>query len=154
MLCPICGFESSKVLESRTSSDKSSIRRRRECEGCQKRYTTYEKIEMVPLFVIKKNGAREEYSRDKLLNSIMMACKKCAIPEGIIEEIADRIELDLSIYGKREISTIYLGERILDTLKNINEVAYLRYLSIFREFKSAEDFRNEINSLSKQLSFV
>ncbi len=75
MLCPFCGFESSKVLESRTSSDKSSIRRRRECENCQKRFTTYEKIELVPLFVIKKNGAREEYSREKLLSSVMTACK-------------------------------------------------------------------------------
>lgn len=154
MLCPICGFESSKVLESRTSADKSSIRRRRECEGCQKRFTTYEKIELVPLFVIKKNGAREEYSRDKLLSSVMNSCKKCAIPAGIMEEIVDRLEVDLSIHGKREISTVYLGEHILESLKSINEVAYLRYLSIFREFKSAEDFRNEISSISKQLSFV
>lgn len=154
MLCPFCGHESSKVLESRSTAEKSSIRRRRECESCQKRFTTYEKIEFFPLTIIKKNGLREEYSRNKLFNSISLACNKCDVDIEIIEDLIDTLELELSISSKREISSFYLGERILEELKKIHPVAYLRYVSVFRQFNNIEDFMKEIKNFDRQLSFV
>ena len=154
MLCPFCGFESSKVLESRSTSERTSIRRRRECENCQKRFTTYEKIELIPLLVIKKNGSREEYSRDKLINSVLKACNKCEVDVQTIQEIINNIELEISISGKKEVNTVFLGENILEFLKDLNEVAYIRYLSVFKEFKTINEFVNELNTLNKQATLV
>jgi len=154
MLCPFCGHESSKVLESRSTAEKSSIRRRRECENCQKRFTTYEKIEFLPLIIIKKNGSREEYSRNKLFNSINLACNKCDINIDIIEDLIENIELEFSISAKREISSFYLGEKVLEELKKIDMVAYLRYASVFKQFKNIEDFISEIKNFDRQLTLV
>ncbi|MDD3014545.1 MAG: transcriptional regulator NrdR [Candidatus Gastranaerophilales bacterium] len=154
MLCPFCGHESSKVLESRSTAEKSSIRRRRECENCQKRFTTYEKIEFFPLIIVKKNGSREEYSRSKLFNSINTACNKCDINIDIIEDLIDNIEFEFSLSGKKEISSFYLGEKILEELKNIDMVAYLRYVSVFKQFKNIEDFVIEIKNFDRQLALV
>jgi len=154
MLCPYCNHESSKVLESRSTGEKSSIRRRRECENCQRRFTTYEKIEFFPLTIIKKNGLREEYSRNKLIKSINLACSKCNIKTGIIEDLADNLELELYMLSKREISSFYLGEKILEELKKIDTVAYIRYASVFRQFKNIEDFLTEIRNFDIQLSLV
>jgi len=151
MLCPYCSFENSKVLESRTTSEKSSIRRRRECEKCQKRFTTYEKIELAPLIVLKRNGSREEYSREKLFGSLISACSKSNIHVETLYDIIDEIEIELSQLGRREISTFYLGEKILEVLKDLNEIAYIRYASIFKEFKTLDDLTKEINQLRKQL---
>jgi len=154
MLCPFCGHESSKVLESRSTAEKSSIRRRRECESCQKRFTTYEKIEFFPLIIIKKNGSREEYSRNKLFTSINTACNKCDIDIDYIEDLIDNIELEFSISSKREISSFYLGKKVLEELKKIDMVAYIRYVSVFKQFTSIEDFENEIKKFDRQLILV
>src|SRR3989339_252336 len=144
MLCPFCGWENSKVLESRTTAERSSIRRRRECEKCQQRFTTYEKIEFAPLMILKRNGAREEYSREKIFNSILTSCSKCGIHIEIIDEIISKIEADLQLAGKREVSTYYLGERILEYLRELNEIAYIRYLSIFKQLKTLDDLAHEL----------
>lgn len=154
MLCPFCGYESSKVLESRTTAEKTSIRRRRECESCQKRFTTYEKIELVPLLIVKKNNIKEEFSREKLFDSINKACNKCEIERKIIDDIIDSIELELSMSGKKEIPSSFIGHKILESLKNLNEIAYARYLSVFREFKSIDEFVQEIQSINKDTSCV
>lgn len=154
MLCPFCGYESSKVLESRSTAEKSSIRRRRECESCQRRFTTYEKIELMPILVIKKNGSREEYQREKLFSSIIKACNKCDIPLRTIDELIDSIELDFSLSGKREINSLNLGEKVLTALKALSEIAYIRYLSVFREFKTIDDFMQELKSLTRQMSLL
>ncbi|OGI27626.1 MAG: transcriptional regulator NrdR [Candidatus Melainabacteria bacterium RIFOXYA12_FULL_32_12] len=152
MLCPFCGYENSKVLESRTTAEKSSIRRRRECENCQQRFTTYEKIEFSPILVLKRNGSREEYSREKLFNSVINACSKCDIHVEIIDEIINDIES--SIAGKREVSSFYIGERILEALKELNQIAYIRYLSVFKRYKTLDDLLEEIQELKEATSTV
>ena len=154
MLCPFCGWENSKVLESRTTAERSSIRRRRECEKCQQRFTTYEKIEFAPLMILKRNGAREEYSREKIFNSILTSCSKCGIHIEIIDEIISKIEADLQLAGKREVSTYYLGERILEYLRELNEIAYIRYLSIFKQLKTLDDLAHELEKFKRQVSLV
>jgi len=154
MLCPYCENENSRVLESRTTAEKSCIRRRRECEKCLQRFTTYEKIEFAPLTVLKKNGAREEYSREKLLSSIINSANKCEVNIEHIELMIDKIELDFSIAGKREVTSLLLGEKVLDKLKAINEIAYIRYLSAFKRLKNLEELMNEINCLTKEAMLV
>ncbi|MEW5818650.1 MAG: transcriptional regulator NrdR [Cyanobacteriota bacterium] len=140
MLCPFCSYENSKVLESRTTTDKTSIRRRRECERCQKRFTTYERAEKMPVLVIKRDGSREDFSREKLLNSVKKACHKCDISYQQIEEFVESIENELANIGRREISSNILGKLILDNLKELEEVAYVRYSSIYNKFNCVEDF--------------
>lgn len=154
MLCPYCEHESSRVLESRTTAEKSCIRRRRECERCQKRFTTYEKIEFAPLTVLKKNGSREEYSREKLLSSIIRSANKCEVNIEDIELMIDKIELELSILGKKEVLSSVLGEKIIEKLKAINEIAYIRYLSAFKKIKSFDELILEIKMASEQSKSV
>lgn len=144
MLCPYCENESSRVLESRTTAEKSCIRRRRECEKCQQRFTTYEKIEFTPLYVLKRNGTREEYSREKLINSIIRAANKCPINIESILQVTDKIELELSICGKRDVQSSMLGEKILEKIKSLNEIAYIRYLSAFKKFANLDELMEEI----------
>jgi len=152
MICPFCGYENSKVLESRTTAEKSSIRRRRECESCQQRFTTYEKIEFSPLLVLKRNGSREEYSREKLFNSVLTACSKCDIHVEIIDEIITDIETSVS--GKREISSFYLGEKLLEALKELNQIAYVRYLSVFKRIKTLDELLTELKEYREQTTLV
>ncbi|EKE04370.1 MAG: hypothetical protein ACD_20C00085G0027 [uncultured bacterium] len=152
MICPFCGYENSKVLESRTTAEKSSIRRRRECERCQQRFTTYEKIEFSPLLVLKRNGSREEYSREKLFNSVLTACSKCDIHVEIIDEIITDIETSVS--GKREISSFYLGEKLLEALKDLNQIAYVRYLSVFKRIKTLDELLTELKEYREQTTLV
>jgi len=146
MQCPFCGNEQTKVLESRTKNDEPCIRRRRECESCKRRFTTYERIEIVPVQIIKRNGSREEYNQQKLLKSILKCCDRCEMPTDQVYEIADQIECELNHSGKKEITSIEIGERILDALKKINTIAYLRYLLIFRHFSSVDEVIAEINA--------
>jgi len=146
MICPFCRNEDTKVLESRLSSEKTCIRRRRECENCQQRFTTYERVEVSPVMVVKKNKTKEEYSREKIIKSISSSCVKYEIEQEIIQEIAARIEFEISLPGKKEISSTYLGEKILEYLKPVNEIAYLRYLSVFKKFETIEDIYKEIKS--------
>jgi len=153
MICPFCSHEDTKVLESRMSSEKACIRRRRECENCQQRFTTYERVEIHPVIVIKKNKSKEEYSREKIIKSIANSCVKCEIEQEIIEEIAARIEFGISLPGKKEITSAYIGEKVLEYLKPVNEMAYLRYLSVFKKFKTIEELYKELNNSEKTLLY-
>lgn len=144
MICPYCRNENTKVLESRTSSEKTSVRRRRECENCRERFTTYEKFEINPVMVIKKNKSKEEFSRGKIIESIAASCMKSGTADEIIQEIAARIEFEISLPGKKEITSNYIGEKVLQYLKPINETAYLRYLSVFKNFETINELCREV----------
>jgi transcriptional repressor NrdR len=154
MLCPYCKYENTKVLESRTSAEKSSIRRRRECENCEKRFTTYERVEIMPVTVIKKNGSREDYSRKKVFTSIKLACHKCDFSLEQIEQIVENVENELAQTGKREINSSILAKLVLEQLKMLEHTAYLRYASIHNNFKNVEDFINEANILLAESSIA
>jgi len=149
MICPFCSNENTKVLESRLSCEKTSIRRRRECENCYKRFTTYERIENYSILVVKKDKSKEKFSRDKLIKSISDASKKTSISGIMIEKIAESVESELLITGKKEINSSYIGEKILEHLKDTNEIAYLRYLSVFRYYENIEELLNDIKNSAK-----
>lgn len=147
MYCPFCKQRESRVLESRLSEENTSIRRRRECESCQKRFTTYERAESLRLLVVKNSGNREPYSRDKLLAGIATACCKTSVCAQQIEELIDTLELELQMAGKREIQSSQLGELVLAKLQKLNQVAYVRFASVYRQFQSVEDFVSELSRL-------
>jgi len=144
MLCPFCGNENTKVLESRQSREKTSIRRRRECEDCLKRFTTFERFEVYSLMVVKKDRTKEKFSREKILKSISNACIKTHVSPHLIEKIAESIEVEASKANRKEISTGFIGKKVLSHLKDINEIAYLRYLSIFKGYTNLEELLNEM----------
>ena len=146
MKCPYCGSENLKVVDSR-SADDGSIRRRRQCEECKKRFTTYEKIETLPLMVIKKDNSREFFDRDKLINRIMRATYKRPVSPEQIEAIADDIENKALNSFDREISSRDIGERVMEKLKDLDEVAYVRFASVYREFKDVNSFMQELRKL-------
>lgn len=148
MYCPFCQQKDSRVLESRMSEEKTSIRRRRECESCKKRFTTYERVESMQLLVIKNSGNREPYSREKLSAGLLTACRKTTVSAAQIEEVLDGLELELQILGKREIPSSQLGELVLSRLRLLNEVAYVRFASVYRQFQSVEDFIRELHALA------
>lgn len=147
MKCPYCGYGESKVVDSRSTDDKTAIRRRRECLSCNKRYTTYEKIENVPLLVIKKNMSREYFDRSKILNGLMKACQKRPVSRKQIEEIADEIERKISSNVLTEINSSDIGEMIMESLKKVDEVSYVRFASVYRQFKDINTFMEEIKNL-------
>lgn len=150
MFCPFCNQKDSRVLESRLAEENSSIRRRRECESCKKRFTTYERIESIQLLVVKNSGARELYSREKLRAGIVTACRKTTVSAAQIDELIESLELELQLFGKKEISSSQLGELSLARLAILNEVAYIRFASVYRQFQSIEDFVNVLNGLAEQ----
>ncbi len=154
MICPFCNNDDTKVLESRASAEKSCIRRRRECENCQQRFTTYERVEISPIIVIKKNKSKQEYSREKIIKSLADSCKKYKIENELLQEIASRIEFGISLLGKKEVTSSYIGEKILEYLKPIDEIAYLRYLSMFKKFETIEDLYKEINKSEKSFALT
>lgn len=149
MRCPFCSFEDSKVLDSRPAEEGRSIRRRRECLGCQRRFTTYEKIEELPLIVVKKDGRREVFNSRKLLNGIIKACEKRPISYEKLEEIVENIERDLSNSLDREINSQLIGEAVMDKLKKLDEVAYVRFASVYRQFTDVNTFIEEIQLLQE-----
>ncbi len=149
MKCPVCAFPESKVIDSRPSADNSSIRRRRECLSCQKRFTTYEIIESVPLVVVKRDKTRETFDRSKLLRSIISACDKRYVSREQMEAIADEIQFALQNEMQNEIHSTYIGELVLEKLRNIDEVAYIRFASVYRSFKDISQFVEEISKLNK-----
>lgn len=149
MRCKKCGYEESKVIDSRSTENGMSIRRRRECVKCQYRFTTYERIETIPIIVIKKNELREPFDRDKMINGILRACEKRPISVEQIEELVDNIELELNNQLVREIKSSELGEKIIERLKEIDEIAYVRFASVYRQFKDINEFKKELNKLSK-----
>ncbi|SFA77919.1 transcriptional regulator NrdR [Clostridium frigidicarnis] len=147
MKCPYCTHEESKVVDSRSTDDDSAIRRRRECLKCGKRYTTYEKIEDIPILVIKKDLTREYFDKSKIINGLIKACQKRQVSRSQIEEIAQHIEKDLSNKMLTEVKSEYIGELIMERLKNIDEVSYVRFASVYRQFKDINTFMEEIENL-------
>jgi len=147
MKCPYCGFEESKVIDSRPVEEGGAIRRRRECMKCEKRFTTYEKIERVPIMVIKKDKSREAFSADKLLSGLLKACEKRPVPTEKLEKVVYEIENIIANTMEREITTTQIGELVMDKLKTLDQVAYVRFASVYREFKDINTFMEELNSL-------
>ena len=149
MKCPYCAHEENQVLDSRDSEDLSSVRRRRECLKCNKRFTTYERVDVVDLFVIKKDGRREQFDRNKLLTGIKKACEKRPVSMGTIEETTDEIEQNLRKRETTEIPGKVIGEIVMRRLKVLDKVAYIRFASVYRSFEDVESFEKEVQSLSK-----
>ena len=150
MKCPFCGYTESRVIDSRTAEEGATIRRRRECLACQKRFTTYEIIERLPLVVIKRDGSRQTFDKVKLINGMVRACEKRPVALSSLEQIADDIEQELQSALEREISTTEIGEMVMDRLKDVDEVAYVRFASVYRSFKDINTFMEELTKLLKQ----
>lgn len=147
MRCPYCGYLEDKVIDSRPTDDGAAIRRRRECLSCTERFTTYERLENIPLMVIKKDGSRQPFDRGKLINGILKSCEKRPVSIQQITKIVDTIERQQENNLKREVPTRQLGELVLQQLKDVDEVAYIRFASVYREFEDIGSFFKEINSL-------
>jgi transcriptional repressor NrdR len=145
--CPYCSNPESKVVDSRPSDEGASIRRRRECLVCHKRFTTYETVESLPLVVIKKDGSRQTFDKSKILGSMLKACEKRTVTLSTLEAIADEIEQALQNDMEREISTARIGELVMERLKEVDEVAYVRFASVYRQFKDINNFMTELNKL-------
>jgi len=147
MKCPFCGEIENKVIDSRLSKDGGEIRRRRECLSCERRFTTYEHIEEIPIMIVKKDGRREEFRREKVRSGMQRACEKRNISMDQIEEFIDNMERDLRETGKKEIPSRRIGEMIMEALHKIDDVAYVRFASVYREFKDVNDFVSELKTL-------
>lgn len=147
MRCPYCGNNESKVVDSRPTDEETAIRRRRECEKCAKRFTTYEKIEEVPLFIVKKDGSRELYQRSKIMNGFLKACEKRPVSIKQIEEVVNEIEKELYNSMDKEIDSKHVGELVMQRLKQLDDVAYVRFASVYRQFKDLNTFVEELNKL-------
>ena len=148
MKCPFCGCIDTKVLDSRPNEDRTAIRRRSECEKCKKRFTTYEKIETIPLIVIKKDNNRETYDRTKIERGILRACYKRPVSAERIERLMDEIENEIFAHGTSEIRSSIIGEIVMDKIKEVDQVAYVRFASVYREFKDVNTFIDEIKKLT------
>ena len=150
MKCPYCGYSESKVIDSRPADENSSIRRRRECLSCGtcgKRFTTYETVESLPMVVVKKDGSRQSFDRRKVLGGMIRACEKRPVPLAELEKIAEEIEQDLQNSMEREISTEAIGEKVMERLRDVDQVAYVRFASVYRQFKDIDTFMAELNKL-------
>ena len=150
MKCPFCGYEESKVVDSRPTEESASIRRRRDCLSCQKRFTTYETIESVPLVIIKKDGSRQAFNKGKLLNGMVKACEKRPVPLATLENAVAEIEQQLLNSLEKEVSSTVVGEYVMEKLKKIDEVAYVRFASVYRQFKDINTFMSELNKLLQE----
>ncbi len=149
MRCLYCGYTESKVVDSRSTEDGVAIRRRRECLKCGKRFTTYEKIESVPIVVIKKDGSRQLYDREKLQRGIMNACASRPVSIDTVDTILDDIEASIRNSLEREVSSVKIGEMVMDKLRDIDEVSYVRFASVYKQFKDIETFRKELEEMRK-----
>lgn len=147
MKCPYCGFQESKVVDSRHAEDNNSIRRRRECLSCQRRFTTYETVESLPVMVIKRDGSRQSFDRCKILNGMVRACEKRPVPLAELEQVATEIEQIIQNSLDREIQSEKIGELVMERLKPLDEVAYVRFASVYRQFKDIDTFMHELNKL-------
>ncbi len=152
MKCPYCGNIEDRVVDSRSSLEETVIRRRRECLKCLRRFTTYERIENTPLIIIKKDGRREEFCRNKVLNGLRKACDKRSISVEVLEGIADKIEKDLEKRNQKELSSKIVGELIMKYLHRLDQVAYVRFASVYKEFKDIEEFKTALDKLLKKNS--
>jgi len=147
MKCPYCGDTESKVVDSRPTDEGESIRRRRECLSCQKRFTTYETIESLPMIVVKKDGSRQAFDRQKLLNGLLRACEKRPVSFQALDNLVSEIEQSLQNSLVREVSTEKIGALVMDRLKELDEVAYVRFASVYRQFRDINTFMEELNKL-------
>jgi transcriptional repressor NrdR len=147
MKCPYCGFTQDRVVDSRESKDADSIRRRRECEGCNKRFTTYERIDEIPYMVVKKDGRREKFDRQKVLSGLLHACEKRPVAAVNLEQIVDETEAFVVDSPERERTTNEVGELIMSRLNDIDTVAYIRFASVYRDFKDVREFKAELEEL-------
>lgn len=149
MKCPYCGYIDSKVVDSRPADDGSKIRRRRECNQCAKRFTTFEAIEMIPLIVVKKDHTREQFSKDKIIRGLVKACEKRPVSVETIEQIASDIENTICNSMEKEVTTTYIGDLVMEKLKDADDVAYVRYASVHRQFKDINSLYEEVSKLLK-----
>ena len=147
MKCPFCGHPESKVIDSRPADENASIRRRRECLACGKRFTTYETVESLPIVVIKKDGSRQSFDRQKVLRGMIRACEKRPVSLAELVRIADEIEQELQNSMEREIRTADIGEKVMERLRSVDQVAYVRFASVYRQFKDIDTFMAELNKL-------
>ena len=147
MKCPYCGNPDTRVIDSRPAEDGSSIRRRRSCDTCGKRFTTYEKVETIPLIVIKKDNNREQYDRGKIEKGILQACYKRPVPAEVIRKTVEQIETEILNREEKEIPSKVIGEIVMHKLKDLDEVAYVRFASVYREFKDVNTFMEELKSI-------
>ena len=150
MKCPYCAFEESKVVDSRPTDEGEKIRRRRECLKCAKRFTTYELVESLPIIVIKKDKSREPFKREKLLNGLLRACEKRPVTLGALETLIDEIELSIQNSLDREVTSVHIGELVMEKLRKIDEVAYVRFASVYRRFSDISSFMDELNNLTRK----
>jgi len=148
MKCPFCSFPETKVIDSRPTDENEKIRRRRECLSCEKRFTTYEIVETTPIVVIKRDKSREAFDRNKLINGLLRACEKRQVSSKTLEEIADEIEATIANMLVKEISSEKIGELAMDKLKSIDQVAYIRFASVYRQFKDIDSFKAELEEIS------
>jgi transcriptional repressor NrdR len=149
MRCPFCAEQEDRVVDSRVNRDGLMIRRRRECLGCQRRYTTYERVEETLPVVVKKDGRREPFDRGKMLHGLKKACEKRPVPVSVLEDIADRVEKRVQEMGEAEVSSRVIGEEVMTQLHHVDQVAYVRFASVYREFKDVTQFLDELTTLLK-----
>ncbi|MCR4838106.1 MAG: transcriptional regulator NrdR [Eubacterium sp.] len=149
MKCPFCGDDNTRVIDSRPAEDNNSIRRRRQCDVCGKRFTTYEKVETVPLMIIKKDRTREAYDRSKLVNGLVQSCHKRPVTMDQIDACVDEIEGEIYNMGLREVESREVGNIVMDKIRDLDEVAYVRFASVYREFKDVNTFMDELKKLLK-----
>ena len=150
MKCPHCGYQESKVVDSRHSEDGTSIRRRRECLNCQRRFTTYETVESLPVIVVKRDNSRQPFDRNKILNGMLRACEKRPVSMQDLESAVNEIEALVQNSLEREITTQYIGELVMERLKRLDEVAYVRFASVYRQFKDIHSFMQELNKILEE----
>lgn len=147
MKCPYCGFTQDRVVDSRESKEADSIRRRRECERCEKRFTTYERLDEIPYMIVKKDGRREKFERQKILSGLLRACEKRPVPATQLEAIVNQVESFVFDSAERERTSAEIGEMIMRQLKGLDTVAYIRFASVHRDFKDVSEFKSELDSL-------
>lgn len=147
MKCPFCGHENTRVIDSRPAEDNNSIRRRRVCDECDKRFTTYEKVETIPLIIIKKDNNRETYDRSKIEGGVLRACHKRPVSARQISDLVDAVETEISAREDREIPSAFIGEVVMEKLKDLDAVAYVRFASVYREFKDVNTFMDELKKV-------
>jgi transcriptional repressor NrdR len=149
MKCPFCNHIEDKVVDSRESREGDAIRRRRQCLGCERRFTTYERIDEVPYMVIKKDGRREKFDRQKVLSGLLKACEKRPVSMGRLAELVDLVEAKVTDSADREISTIEIGEMLIEALRDLDKIAYVRFASVYRDFQDEQAFFNELKNLMR-----
>ena len=148
MKCPYCGEAESKVIDSRDLNE--GVRRRRKCLSCGARFTTYERMQPHSIFIVKKDGRREEFNRDKLFLGIRKACEKCSLPTGAIDKLTDNIEAELYKQGKSEVPSALIGDLVMEGLRELDHIAYIRFASVYQSFKDVQTFHRELNKLLKE----